>query len=95
LEWRAINIAIHDFFDTCAGGSYFESIIQASGSIQVYKDDTALNIERRGTMTLPLGAGDKSPDFTLNNKDSRATTLNEFAGKWVILFFYPKDNTSG
>lgn len=46
-------------------------------------------------MALPLRPGDKAHDFMLNNRDSRATTLNEFAGKWVILFFYPKDNTTG
>jgi len=46
-------------------------------------------------MTLPLGPGDKAHDFTLNNKDSRAISLNEFARKWVVLFFYPKDDTKG
>ncbi len=37
----------------------------------------------------------KAPDFTLSDQDGRAHTLSEYAGKWVILYFYPKDMTSG
>ncbi len=39
--------------------------------------------------------GEKAPDFTLMNQDDKEITLSGYAGKWVILYFYPKDNTSG
>lgn len=37
----------------------------------------------------------KAPDFTLRDKDGKAVSLSDFAGKKVILYFYPKDNTPG
>ncbi len=37
----------------------------------------------------------KAPDFTLNDEDSIGHSLVDYAGKWVILYFYPKDDTPG
>lgn len=42
-----------------------------------------------------LTAGNKAPDFTLNDKDGNAVSLTDFLGKKVVLYFYPKDNTPG
>jgi thioredoxin-dependent peroxiredoxin len=49
-----------------------------------------------------LRGGDKSPavgtpapDFTLNSQDGKPVSLHDFKGKWVVLYFYPKDMTSG
>ncbi|MBQ6859954.1 MAG: thioredoxin-dependent thiol peroxidase [Clostridia bacterium] len=42
-----------------------------------------------------LEIGAKAPDFTLSDKDRNAVSLSDFAGKKVILYFYPKDNTPG
>ena len=42
-----------------------------------------------------LKTGDKAPLFTLKDKDSNGVSLSDFAGKKVVLYFYPKDNTSG
>lgn len=42
-----------------------------------------------------LKEGDKAPGFTLPNQDGKDISLNDHSGKWVILYFYPKDNTSG
>ena len=39
--------------------------------------------------------GTKAPDFTLNDKDGNTVSLSDFAGKKVVLYFYPKDNTPG
>lgn len=36
-----------------------------------------------------------APDFTLNDKDGNSVSLSDFKGKRVVLYFYPKDNTSG
>ena len=42
-----------------------------------------------------LEAGTKAPEFTLPDKDGNAVSLADFAGKKVVLYFYPKDNTPG
>jgi peroxiredoxin Q/BCP len=39
--------------------------------------------------------GDKAPKFALQADDGSTVTLDSVAGKNVVLFFYPKDNTSG
>lgn len=42
-----------------------------------------------------LEQGSKAPDFALNNAIGRRVRLSDYAGKWVVLYFYPKDNTPG
>lgn len=37
----------------------------------------------------------KAPDFSLPDKDNNMVSLSDFAGKKVVLYFYPKDNTPG
>jgi peroxiredoxin Q/BCP len=39
--------------------------------------------------------GKKAPAFTLADHDGKKRKLSEFAGKWVVLYFYPKDDTPG
>jgi peroxiredoxin Q/BCP len=39
--------------------------------------------------------GAKAPDFTLPSQSGEMVRLKDFLGKLVVLFFYPKDNTSG
>jgi len=39
--------------------------------------------------------GDQAPDFTLPADDGSTVTLSSFRGKKVIVYFYPKDDTSG
>jgi len=39
--------------------------------------------------------GKKAPAITLNDQDGKKVSLNDFKGKNIILYFYPKDNTSG
>lgn len=42
-----------------------------------------------------LEAGMKAPDFTLQDKDGKEVSLHDFAGKKVVVYFYPKDSTPG
>ncbi len=39
--------------------------------------------------------GTTAPDFTLNSQDGNPISLSQFNGKWVVLYFYPRDMTSG
>lgn len=43
----------------------------------------------------PLKAGDKAPFFNGVNQDGKEISLDNFKGKKLVLYFYPKDNTSG
>ncbi len=40
-------------------------------------------------------SGTLAPDFTLNSQDGKPLRLHDLRGKWVVLYFYPKDFTSG
>ena len=42
-----------------------------------------------------LGAGDKAPPFTLPDQDGKMVSLRDFAGKPVVVYFYPADDTPG
>jgi len=39
--------------------------------------------------------GQMAPDFTLNSQENTPVSLHDFKGKWVVLYFYPKDQTPG
>jgi thioredoxin-dependent peroxiredoxin len=39
--------------------------------------------------------GSVAPNFTLNSQEGKPVSLDEYRGKWVVLYFYPKDFTSG
>jgi thioredoxin-dependent peroxiredoxin len=42
-----------------------------------------------------LAVGTQAPEFTTTDQDGKRRSLSDFKGKRVILYFYPKDNTSG
>lgn len=42
-----------------------------------------------------LSTGDKAPDFSMTINGGSTVTLSDFAGKYLILYFYPKDDTPG
>jgi len=39
--------------------------------------------------------GSTAPDFTLRSQDGSLVSLKDLRGKWVVLYFYPKDQTPG
>jgi|HubBroStandDraft_4_1064222.scaffolds.fasta_scaffold353756_1 peroxiredoxin Q/BCP len=47
------------------------------------------------TTHAPLTAGDAAPDFDLEGDDGEHRSLADFAGQWLVLYFYPKDDTPG
>lgn len=42
-----------------------------------------------------LEIGTKAPEFTLSDQEGNLVSLSDFAGKKIVLYFYPKDNTPG
>ena len=44
---------------------------------------------------MNLREGDKAPDFNLQDTTGNIVTLNEFLGKKIVIYFYPKDDTPG
>jgi len=42
-----------------------------------------------------LKEGDNAPDFCLPDQDDEEVCLEGFLGRWVVLYFYPRDNTKG
>jgi thioredoxin-dependent peroxiredoxin len=42
-----------------------------------------------------LKKGRKAPSFSLQDQDAKTHTLKDYAGKWILVYFYPKDDTPG
>ena len=42
-----------------------------------------------------MQVGSTAPNFTLPSQEDKPISLSEFKGKWVVLYFYPKDQTQG
>jgi thioredoxin-dependent peroxiredoxin len=44
---------------------------------------------------MSIQTGITAPNFTLNDAEGQALSLTDFLGQWVVLYFYPRDNTPG
>lgn len=44
---------------------------------------------------MSIDVGKNAPDFTLLDQDETEVSLEQFEGSWVVLYFYPKDDTPG
>lgn len=44
---------------------------------------------------MTLEVGQKAPEFATPNQRGEISKLADFAGQWLVLYFYPKDNTPG
>ena len=44
---------------------------------------------------MPVTVGEKAPAFELKDQGGEPVSLAQFAGRWVVLYFYPKDDTPG
>lgn len=42
-----------------------------------------------------LKTGDKAPNFNLSDQDGKTHNLKDYVGQWILLYFYPKDDTPG
>jgi peroxiredoxin Q/BCP len=48
-----------------------------------------------GTSIAEINTGQTAPDFNLQDQNGNWHTLDNYKGQWVVLFFYPKDQTPG
>jgi len=48
-----------------------------------------------GNFAFALSVGQQVPDFSAKNQNGKVIRLSQFHGKYVLLYFYPKDGTSG
>ncbi len=64
-------------------------VVLIAGAIAVFA------FTNRSSATPVPQAGEMAPDFTLPSQDGSPVALKDFRGKWVVLYFYPKDRTSG
>src|SRR5580704_1447756 len=48
-----------------------------------------------GSRAVLPAAGSAAPDFTLASQECAAVSLKDYRGSWVVLYFYPKDQTPG
>ena len=44
---------------------------------------------------MPVAEGQRFIDFKLQNQDGKTVSLDDFKGKWLVLYVYPKDDTPG
>jgi peroxiredoxin Q/BCP len=44
---------------------------------------------------MSVQVGSKAPDFDLESDSGNRVSLSDYAGKWLVLYFYPRDNTPG
>jgi len=54
-----------------------------------------LLVPRLLSRSSPPSQGTAAPDFTLPSQEGSSVTLKDYRGKWVVLYFYPKDETPG
>jgi len=65
----------------------FKSIITAS--------ITAFLLTLSSSSIAGLKIGDKAPNFSLQDQNDITHTLSDYKGQWIVLYFYPKDDTPG
>lgn len=58
------------------------------------QESKAREMEDAAASRSPI-TGKPAPDFTLMNQDSKPVQLRDLRGQWVVLYFYPKDDTPG
>jgi peroxiredoxin Q/BCP len=67
------------------------SVVRVAGAALL----SSLLLASAATAQEAPAAGDKAPDFRLQDQSGKWHSLGDYQGQWVVLYFYPKDNTPG
>jgi thioredoxin-dependent peroxiredoxin len=70
-----------------------KAVSMSSAVIAVLAVGSAIGFSSAASNAPAVGVA--APDFTLNSQEGKAVSLHDFKGKWVVLYFYPKDFTTG
>jgi thioredoxin-dependent peroxiredoxin len=70
-----------------------KAVSVSSAVIAVLAVGSAIGFSSAASNAPAVGVA--APDFTLNSQEGKAVSLHDFKGKWVVLYFYPKDFTTG
>jgi len=65
-------------------------IIETQIKSKIFKEKIKMTVNE-----VELKVGDNAPEFCLPDKDNKKVCLKDYKGKYVIVYFYPKDNTPG
>ena len=68
-----------------------KKILQFSLAVALLIPCASIAAEQGNTLSI----GTTAPDFTLPSQDNSSISLTDYKGKWVVLYFYPKDMSSG
>ena len=52
-------------------------------------------MNQQGELVIELKKGDSAPGFKLPDQEGNVHELKDYKGKWLVIYFYPKDNTPG
>jgi thioredoxin-dependent peroxiredoxin len=69
----------------------FSALAVSTLGIALHAADTAPAV----LAPAPLAVGIAAPNFTLPSQENKMVSLSEYRGKWVVLYFYPKDMSKG
>jgi len=64
-------------------------------SVSILSASFLLLIGCAASLAEQVGDGDIAPDFELTDQDGQLHSIEDYRGKWVALYFYPKDDTPG
>lgn len=59
------------------------------------EEEAAVEHKGKGGSSHALEIGKPAPDFSVPDQNGKEVTLQSFKGKWLVVYFYPKDNTPG
>ncbi len=77
------------YFNPIAQKNWFRTLALIIGVIAVCE----FGIKAHAAETVQTG--DVAPNFTLPSQEDKPVSLTDYKGKWVVLYFYPKDQTKG
>jgi peroxiredoxin Q/BCP len=61
----------------------------------MWKSGLQCRVNDETNRTSMPDVGSAAPDFNLTSQEGSSVSLSDYRGRWVVLYFYPKDQTPG